>query len=73
LTQENGLDQVEVEIEVTAQIFSDRVGALESLQERLAHEIEHTLGINATVRLVEPHTIERSRGKAQRVVDKRRT
>jgi phenylacetate-CoA ligase len=73
LTQKNGLDQVEVEIEVTAQIFSDRVGALETLQERLAHEIEHALGINATVRLVEPHTIERSRGKAQRVVDKRET
>jgi len=73
LTQEKGLDQVEVEIEVTPQIFSDRVGAMESLQSKLAHEIEHALGIGVAVRLVEPHTIERSQGKAKRVIDKRGT
>jgi phenylacetate-CoA ligase len=73
LTQANGLDQVEVQIEVTPQIFSDRIGALESLQSKLAHEIEHALGISVPVRLVEPHTIERSRGRAKRVVDKRGT
>lgn len=71
LTQQDGLDQVEVQIEVTPQIFSDRIGALENLQTRIAHEIEHTLGISAAVRLVEPHTLERSQGKAKRVVDKR--
>jgi len=73
LTQANGLDQVEVQIEVTPQVFSDRIGALESLQSKLAHEIEDALGISVPVRLVEPHTIERSRGRAKRVVDKRET
>jgi len=71
LTQEKGLDQVEVLVEVTPQVFSDRVGALESLQARLAHEIEHTLGVSLPVRLVEPQTIQRGQGTAQRVVDKR--
>ena len=44
---------------------------MESLQSRLAREIEHTVGIGVPVRLVEPHTIERSAGKGKRVIDKR--
>ena len=71
LTQEEGLDQVEVQIEVTPQIFSDQVGAMESLQSRLAEEIEQTLGARVPVRLVEPHSIERSPGKGKRIVDRR--
>ena len=71
LTREKGLDQVEVQIEVTPEIFSDRVGALETLQSKLAAQIDRTLGIRVAVRLVEPHTIERSQGKAKRVIDRR--
>ena len=71
LTQEQGLDQLEVQIEVTSRIVSDRVGAMEGLQSRLAEEIEKGLGISVPVRLVEPHAIERSQGKAGRVVDRR--
>ncbi len=71
LFRERGLDQMEVQVEVTQAFFSDRVGALEELQSKLAHAIEHTLGIRVKLRLVEPHTIERSMGKAKRVVDKR--
>jgi phenylacetate-CoA ligase len=71
LTQDKGVDQVEVQIEVTAQIFSDQVGAMESLQNKLAEEIERAVGVHVPVRLVEPHTIERSRGEAKRVIDKR--
>ncbi len=73
LTQEKGLDRAEVQIEVTPQIVSDQVGAMESLQNKLAEEIEHTSGIHIPVRLVEPHTIERTEGTAERVVDKRST
>jgi phenylacetate-CoA ligase len=73
LTQEEGIDRAEVEIEVTPQIFSDQVGAMEGLQTRLAREIEQTLGIRVPVRLVEPHSIERSPAGAKRVVDKRGT
>ncbi len=71
LTEEDGLDQAEVQIEVTPQIFSDQVGFMERLQSKLGHEIEHALGIPARVRLVEPRSIERTGGEARRVVDKR--
>ena len=66
-----GLDQLEVQVEVTSDFFSDTVGALEKLQHRLSHSIEHVLGLRAEVRLVEPHTLQRSEGKAKRVLDKR--
>jgi len=71
LTRRKGLDEMEVQVEVTAEVFTDRVGALESLHDHIAKEIEHTIGIRAKVRLVEPHTIGRSEGKAKRVIDRR--
>jgi phenylacetate-CoA ligase len=71
LTREHGLDQMAVEVEVTQEHFSDKVGAIEGLQRRLVHAIETTVNIRAAVRLVEPHTIERSMGKARRVLDQR--
>ena len=71
LTREKGLDQVEVQVEVTPELFSDRVRALEELQARISRAIEHTIGLRVAVRLVEPHSIERSQGKARRVIDKR--
>ena len=73
LTQEKGLDQVEVRIEVTPQIVSDQVGAIESLQRKLAEQIEHNAGVRVPVRFVEPHTIQRGPDKAKRVIDKRGT
>jgi phenylacetate-CoA ligase len=71
LTREHGLDQIEVQVEVTAQVFSDRVGALEALEEKLADTLERVLGIRIKITLVEPQTIQRSEGKAKRVIDKR--
>ena len=71
LTRQKGLDQMDIQIEVTADIFSDRVRALEDLQAKLSHSVENILGIRAPVQLVEPHTIKRSEGKAKRVIDKR--
>lgn len=71
LTREKGLDQIEVQVEVTPQVLSDKVSAMEQLQAQLAHSIEQTLGIRVQLRLVEPHTIERSQGKAKRVFDRR--
>jgi phenylacetate-CoA ligase len=71
LTREGGLDQMELEVEVTASVFSDKVRILEELEQKLVRAIEHTIGLRVAVRLVEPHTIERSQGKAQRVVDRR--
>ncbi len=71
LSRDKGLDQVEVLVEVTPEFFSDRVGSLEALRHKLSHSIENTVGIRAQVRLVEPHTIQRSEGKAKRVIDRR--
>jgi len=71
LTRDKGLDQMEVQVEVTPEVFSDKVGALETLSRSLSHAIENTLGLRVHVRLVEPHTIKRSEGKAKRVIDNR--
>ncbi|TCJ18939.1 phenylacetate--CoA ligase family protein [Parasulfuritortus cantonensis] len=71
LSRDHGLDQMSVEVEVTPDVFSDKVRAMEVVRARLAHAIEHILGIRVGLRLVGPHTIPRSEGKAKRVVDRR--
>jgi phenylacetate-CoA ligase len=60
-----------VQVEVTAEFFTDKVRSLEALQARLTQALDNTLGLRVDVRLVEPHTIERSQGKAKRVLDQR--
>jgi phenylacetate-CoA ligase len=71
LTREHGLDQIEVQVEVTARMFSDTVGALETLHDQLADAMEHVLQVRTNITLVEPHTIPRSEGKSNRVIDRR--
>ena len=66
------MDNLEVWVEVSEKLFSDEVRRLEELNRRIAYEIQSTLGLSVRVKLVEPKTIERSQGKAVRVVDKRR-
>jgi len=72
LSRKEGLDQMEVRIEVTEAMFRDKVSALEQLQKRMEHAIEHVVGLRVNVRLVEPRSIARSEGKAKRVVDQRK-
>lgn len=71
LSRKGGLDQIDVQIEVTPELFGDRISELESMQRRLAQAIEHTVGLRVPVHLVEPNTIARSEGKAKRVIDRR--
>jgi len=71
LTRENDLDQIEVQVEVAAEIFSDRTEALQLLKQELARAMRHALQIRVSVTLVEPRTIPRSVGKARRVIDRR--
>jgi len=71
LSREKGLDQMEVQVEVTPEVFSDKVGAMEDLSRKLAQTLDRSLGVRVAVRLVKPHTIARSEGKAKRVTDKR--
>ncbi|HOU37024.1 MAG TPA: phenylacetate--CoA ligase [Candidatus Omnitrophota bacterium] len=65
------LDELEVLVEVEEKIFSDEIKKLRGLEEKIKKEIESILGVLVKVRLVEPRTIERSEGKAKRVIDKR--
>lgn len=66
------LDKLEIQVEMSQDFFSDEVRALESLKERIRREVESTLGISASIRLVEPKSIQRSEGKAVRVIDNRK-
>lgn len=68
----NNLDVLEIWVEMTPSIFSDEVKKLEDIEKKIKGEIESTLGISAKVKLVEPRSIERSEGKAKRVIDKRK-
>jgi len=69
--ERGAMDTLEVWVEVSEGIFSDELGTLAQLQHRAEAEIEETLRISAHVKLVEPHRIERSMGKAKRVIDRR--
>jgi len=71
LTREKGLDQMEVKVEVTPEVFSDEIRMLEALEQRLESSIENVLGIRVKVTLVEPRSLARSEGKARRVSDLR--
>jgi len=73
LTREHGLDQMEVQVEVTPELFSDTVGSLEALEQKLAAAMERVLQIRVQITLVAPHTIQRSEGKAKRVIDRRQS
>jgi phenylacetate-CoA ligase len=65
------LDEVEVLVEVEEKIFSDEVKKLNELSQKIKKEIESALSIGVKVTLVEPKTIQRSEGKAKRIIDKR--
>ena len=66
------LDQVTVHVEMRPQDFSDKMSQMQALRERIDREIQSVTGIRMKVDLVEPQTLERSAGKAKRVIDHRR-
>ncbi|MBD3265556.1 AMP-binding protein [bacterium] len=65
------LDILSIQVEVEERLFSDEIRRLEELQDSIQKQIEVMLGLSVQVKLVEPKTIERSMGKAKRVIDKR--
>jgi phenylacetate-CoA ligase len=71
LTREQGLDQMEVRVEVTPQMFNDKIGAMQELHQMLQGALDRVLGIRVRVSLAEAHSLERSEGKAKRVIDRR--
>lgn len=71
LDREQGLDRMEVRIEVAEEIFSDVMSEMVAFRGRVSDRLGSVLGLSAKVTLVEPGTIERSVGKAKRVLDLR--
>lgn len=67
----NNLDILEVQVEVEERFFSDEIKKLEGLTQKISRVLQSALGLSVKVKLVEPKTIQRSEGKAKRVIDKR--
>lgn len=65
-------DTLEILVEVEERFFSDEIKELEGLTRKIAHTIQQAIGLSARIKLVEPKSIERSMGKAVRVIDKRK-
>jgi len=70
--RQGNLDTLDVQVEVNEKVFSDEIKNLQFLSRRIEKEIKDLLGVNAGVKLVEPKSLQRSEGKAQRVIDKRK-
>ena len=68
----NNTDTLEIQVEISPEMFSDTVKSLEDQEKIIKSAVESTLGIAAKIRLVEPKTIQRTEGKAIRVIDKRK-
>ncbi len=68
----NNLDTLELQLEVEDRFYSDTIGELQALRKKITHAVESATGLSVNVKLVEPKTIERSEGKAKRVIDKRK-
>ena len=69
--RENHSDTIEVRVEMTPELFSDKVNELSKKEKEINAALKSMLGIYANVRIVEPKSIVRSEGKAVRVIDKR--
>ena len=68
----NNTDTFEVQVEMTPEMFTDDIGEIQARQRDLTDGLRAMLGIKAKVTLVAPHSIERSEGKAVRVIDRRK-
>jgi len=70
--REGSMDTMSVEVEVSDSVFSDEIKKLEALTRRITRDIKDILGVTCRVKLVNPRSIQRSEGKAQRVIDNRK-
>ncbi len=68
----NMMDVLQVNVEMGPELFSDEVRKIEGFERNIRGAIQSVLGISATVKLVEPKSLERSEGKAVRIIDKRK-
>jgi phenylacetate-CoA ligase len=69
--RDGSLDTLEIKVELSEELFSDRISGLEELERRIRDRIGSIIGISSKISLVEPKSLPRSEGKSQRVVDLR--
>ena len=68
---EDGLDDIEVRLEIKSADFGDTIREVEAFQRKVQHQIHSVIGIRVKISLVQPGSIPRSEGKAKRVIDQR--
>ncbi len=72
IDRKNNLDCLEVQVEMNDSMFSDTIKSLERIEKEISAALQSTLNVVARVRLLEPKSIQRSEGKAKRVIDNRK-
>jgi phenylacetate-CoA ligase len=70
--RENNTDTMELKVEVREEYFTDEMSQMVALQQKLKNELRSVIGLGFNVKIVEPKSIERSTGKAKRVIDNRK-
>lgn len=70
--RKGAMDELEILVEVKEGFFFDEMKRLRSFKEKVEEKMESALGISAKIKLVELKTLERTEGKTQRVVDRRK-
>jgi phenylacetate-CoA ligase len=70
--REGILDTLEIQVEIDENYFSDEMAGIDALRKKIKHALDNALRVGVKVTLVEHKTIQRSEGKAKRVIDKRK-
>ncbi len=68
----NSTDKLEVQVEMTEEMFTDKVSEIEELRAAIGERIKSVVGISAKITLVPPKSLPRSEGKAKRIIDNRK-
>ena len=68
----NNTDTLDVNVEMSEQMFSDAIRSVERVERNIEAQLRSILGIGAKVHLRSPKSIERSEGKAKRIIDNRK-
>ena len=72
IDRKNNTDTMELKVEVRPDYYSDEINKMLALKKKLTGRLQSVLGLGVDVKLVEPRSIERSVGKAKRVIDNRK-
>lgn len=71
LDRKDGRDTFEVQVEVTERLFNGWQDDLVAFERKVSEELRSVLLVRPKIKLVEPGTLERTTGKARRVIDRR--